>query len=183
MSMTFRRLRLPALITVAAVGYREITTTKTVEVRYTGPRQWWDASWAEAPRLAWRTIPEHARPATAATRSRFWRACGKTTAACCATSRWVTRRPAARTEPRREPRRAGTGRRTVRPRRYRRAGRRIRTRLDRRNRHRLGTRRPGLPGRRALLVLAAQPENRAHPRGDTAGAAAKVTRFLADDPP
>src|SRR6266496_374166 len=128
MSMTFRRLRLPALITVAAVGYREITTTKTVEVRYTGPRQWWDASWAEAPRLAWRTIPEHARPATAATRSRFWRACGKTTAACCATSRWVTRRPAARTEPRREPRRAGTGRRTVRPRRYRRAGRRIRTR-------------------------------------------------------
>jgi hypothetical protein len=27
-------------------------------VHYTGPRQWWQASWAEAPRLAWQHIPD-----------------------------------------------------------------------------------------------------------------------------
>ena len=40
-------------------GYTGIqTTVHTLPVRYTGPRQWWQASWAEAPRLAWQHIPD-----------------------------------------------------------------------------------------------------------------------------
>jgi SAM-dependent methyltransferase len=61
-----RRLgRPPAMAAVlAGCGYTDITTrTETVEVRYTGPRQWWEASWAEAPRLAWRHIPAEDRAA------------------------------------------------------------------------------------------------------------------------
>ena len=47
-----------------AHGYTGIhTSTHTVPVRYTGPRQWWQASWAEAPRLAWQHIPDAARDA------------------------------------------------------------------------------------------------------------------------
>lgn len=55
----------PAMAAVlAGCGYTDITTrTEMVEVRYTGPRQWWDASWAEAPRLAWRHIPDQDRAA------------------------------------------------------------------------------------------------------------------------
>jgi ubiquinone/menaquinone biosynthesis C-methylase UbiE len=40
-------------------GYTGIqTTVNTMPVHYTGPRQWWQASWAEAPRLAWQHIPD-----------------------------------------------------------------------------------------------------------------------------
>ena len=47
-----------------AHGYTGIhTSTHTVRVRYTGPRQWWQASWAEAPRLAWQHIPDADRDA------------------------------------------------------------------------------------------------------------------------
>jgi O-methyltransferase/aklanonic acid methyltransferase len=43
---------------LAAQGYTSIeVVTRTVDVRYTGPWQWWRASWAEAPRLAWQHIP------------------------------------------------------------------------------------------------------------------------------
>jgi O-methyltransferase/aklanonic acid methyltransferase len=43
---------------LAAVGYTGIAVaTRMIDVRYTGPRQWWQASWAEAPRLAWQHIP------------------------------------------------------------------------------------------------------------------------------
>ena len=61
-----RRLGPPAAMTtvLSGCGYTGVTTTtETVEVRYTGPRQWWDASWAEAPRLAWQHIPDRDRPA------------------------------------------------------------------------------------------------------------------------
>ncbi|SRR6266536_3481562 len=64
MPMTFRRLRLPALI---AAGAMVLPVTGCASSHATsgpaGPRQWWDASWAEAPRLAWRTISARARPA------------------------------------------------------------------------------------------------------------------------
>ena len=56
-----RRLGSPDDMTaqLAACGYTGVAvTTQTVEVRYTGPRQWWQASWAEAPRLAWQYIPD-----------------------------------------------------------------------------------------------------------------------------
>ncbi|MBV9794528.1 MAG: methyltransferase domain-containing protein [Actinobacteria bacterium] len=44
---------------LAALGYTAVeVTTRTIDVRYTGPRQWWQASWAEAPRLAWQHIPD-----------------------------------------------------------------------------------------------------------------------------
>jgi hypothetical protein len=33
------------------------TTAETTETRYTGPRQWWAASWSQAPRIAWQHIP------------------------------------------------------------------------------------------------------------------------------
>ena len=47
-----------------AHGYTGIhTSTHTVPVRYTGARQWWQASWAEAPRLAWQHIPDADRDA------------------------------------------------------------------------------------------------------------------------
>ncbi len=47
-----------------AHGYTGIrTSTHTVPVRYTGPRQWWQASWAEAPGLAWQHIPDTDRDA------------------------------------------------------------------------------------------------------------------------
>lgn len=40
-------------------GYSDIQiSVETVPVRYTGPRQWWQASWAEAPMLAWQHIPD-----------------------------------------------------------------------------------------------------------------------------
>lgn len=61
-----RRLGPPAAMAavLSGCGYTGVTTTtETVEVRYTGPRQWWDASWAEAPRLAWQHIPDSDRPA------------------------------------------------------------------------------------------------------------------------
>lgn len=49
---------------LADCGYTGIgITTETVTVRYTGPRQWWDASWTEAPRLAWQHIPDGDRAA------------------------------------------------------------------------------------------------------------------------
>jgi O-methyltransferase / aklanonic acid methyltransferase len=60
-----RRLGPPEAMTglLAECGYTGISiTTETVPVRYTGPRQWWDASWAEAPRLAWQHIPDTDRP-------------------------------------------------------------------------------------------------------------------------
>ena len=42
-----------------AHGYTGIrTSTHTVPVRYTGPGQWWQASWGEAPGLAWQHIPD-----------------------------------------------------------------------------------------------------------------------------
>lgn len=56
-----RRLGSPDDMTarLAACGYTGIAvSTRTVQVSYTGPRQWWQASWAEAPRLAWQHIPE-----------------------------------------------------------------------------------------------------------------------------
>jgi ubiquinone/menaquinone biosynthesis C-methylase UbiE len=55
-----RRLGSPASMTdqLAACGYTGVTvSTRTIDVHYTGPRQWWQASWAEAPRLAWQHIP------------------------------------------------------------------------------------------------------------------------------
>jgi ubiquinone/menaquinone biosynthesis C-methylase UbiE len=61
-----RRLGPPAAMAavLSGCGYTGVTTTtEMVEVRYTGPRQWWDASWAEAPRLAWQHIPDRDRPA------------------------------------------------------------------------------------------------------------------------
>ena len=61
-----RRLGPPVAMTavLSGCGYTDVTTTtETVEVRYTGPRQWWDASWAEAPRLAWQHIPDSDRAA------------------------------------------------------------------------------------------------------------------------
>lgn len=43
---------------LAGAGYDDITTTmETVPRRYTGPRQWWAASWTQAPMLAWQHIP------------------------------------------------------------------------------------------------------------------------------
>ena len=43
-------------------GYSDVRiSVETVPVHYTGPRQWWQASWAEAPRLAWQHIPDTAR--------------------------------------------------------------------------------------------------------------------------
>ena len=56
-----RRLGSPARMTgqLTACGYTGVTvSTRTVQVHYTGPRQWWQASWAEAPRLAWQHIPD-----------------------------------------------------------------------------------------------------------------------------
>ena len=56
-----RRLGSPASMTdqLAACGYTGVTvSTRTIDVHYTGPRQWWQASWAEAPRLAWQHIPD-----------------------------------------------------------------------------------------------------------------------------
>jgi ubiquinone/menaquinone biosynthesis C-methylase UbiE len=56
-----RRLGSPASMTsqLAACGYTGVTvSTRTIGVHYTGPRQWWQASWAEAPRLAWQHIPD-----------------------------------------------------------------------------------------------------------------------------
>jgi len=61
-----RRLGPPETIAglLAGCGYTGISiTTEAVPVRYTGPRQWWDASWAEAPRLAWQHIPDGDRAA------------------------------------------------------------------------------------------------------------------------
>jgi ubiquinone/menaquinone biosynthesis C-methylase UbiE len=55
-----RRLGSPEEMTtqLAASGYTGIeVAVRTIDVRYTGPRQWWQASWAEAPRLAWQHIP------------------------------------------------------------------------------------------------------------------------------
>ena len=47
-----------------AHGYTGIrTSAHTVPVRYTGPPQWWQASWAEAPGLAWQHIPDTDRDA------------------------------------------------------------------------------------------------------------------------
>ena len=47
-----------------AHGYTGIrTSTHILLVRYTGPRQWWQASWAEAPGLAWQHIPDAGRDA------------------------------------------------------------------------------------------------------------------------
>jgi ubiquinone/menaquinone biosynthesis C-methylase UbiE len=49
---------------LAAAGYTGVTvSTRTIHVHYTGPRQWWQASWAEAPRLAWQHIPDADRDA------------------------------------------------------------------------------------------------------------------------
>ena len=56
-----RRLGSPASMTgqLTACGYTGVTvSTRTIGVHYTGPRQWWQASWAEAPRLAWQHIPD-----------------------------------------------------------------------------------------------------------------------------
>jgi ubiquinone/menaquinone biosynthesis C-methylase UbiE len=56
-----RRLGSPASMTdqLAACGYTGVTvSTRTIGVHYTGPRQWWQASWSEAPRLAWQHIPD-----------------------------------------------------------------------------------------------------------------------------
>jgi O-methyltransferase/aklanonic acid methyltransferase len=56
-----RRLGSPASMTdqLAACGYTDVAvSTRTIGVHYTGPRQWWQASWAEAPRLAWQHIPD-----------------------------------------------------------------------------------------------------------------------------
>jgi ubiquinone/menaquinone biosynthesis C-methylase UbiE len=55
-----RRLGPPGAMTAAltALGYTGIeVATRQIDVHYTGPRQWWQASWAEAPRLAWQYIP------------------------------------------------------------------------------------------------------------------------------
>jgi SAM-dependent methyltransferase len=47
---------------LTAAGYDEITTSiVTVRRRYTGPRQWWAASWSQAPMLAWQNIPHRLR--------------------------------------------------------------------------------------------------------------------------
>jgi SAM-dependent methyltransferase len=44
---------------VADVGYTGIATAaEAIETRYTGPGQWWAASWSQAPRIAW----QHSRP-------------------------------------------------------------------------------------------------------------------------
>ena len=49
---------------LTACGYTAVTiSTRTIHVHYTGPRQWWQASWAEAPRLAWQHIPDADRDA------------------------------------------------------------------------------------------------------------------------
>jgi len=45
-------------------GYTEVTTTAgAIEVRYRGPRHWWDTAWSDAPRLAWQQIPTTTRDA------------------------------------------------------------------------------------------------------------------------
>ena len=47
-----------------AHGYAGIRISMhTVPVRYSGPRQWWQASWAEAPALAWQHITDADRDA------------------------------------------------------------------------------------------------------------------------
>ena len=49
---------------LADVGYTGIATAaETIETRYTGPRQWWAASWSQAPRIAWQHIPPGRRKA------------------------------------------------------------------------------------------------------------------------
>jgi ubiquinone/menaquinone biosynthesis C-methylase UbiE len=56
-----RRLGSPEDMTtlLSDCGYTGIqATVDTVPVRYTGPRQWWQASWAGAPRPAWQHIPD-----------------------------------------------------------------------------------------------------------------------------
>jgi ubiquinone/menaquinone biosynthesis C-methylase UbiE len=61
-----RRLGSPDELTaqLAALGYTGIeVAVRTIDVHYTGPRQWWQASWAEAPRLAWQHIPDADRDA------------------------------------------------------------------------------------------------------------------------
>jgi ubiquinone/menaquinone biosynthesis C-methylase UbiE len=61
-----RRLGSPGELTaqLAALGYTGIeVAVRTIDVHYTGPRQWWQASWAEAPRLAWQHIPDADRDA------------------------------------------------------------------------------------------------------------------------
>jgi ubiquinone/menaquinone biosynthesis C-methylase UbiE len=48
---------------LAAAGYTDITTTAAdAEARYTGPRQWWAASWSQAPRIAWQHIAPNRQP-------------------------------------------------------------------------------------------------------------------------
>lgn len=43
---------------LAEAGYDAMTTTMVAVPRhYTGPRQWWAASWSQAPMLAWQQIP------------------------------------------------------------------------------------------------------------------------------
>src|SRR6266542_551766 len=45
-------------------GYTEVTTTAgAIEVRYRGPRHWWDTAWSDAPRLSWQQIPTTTRDA------------------------------------------------------------------------------------------------------------------------
>jgi SAM-dependent methyltransferase len=45
-------------------GFTNVATlTETIETRYTGPRQWWAASWSQAPRVAWQHIPPSQRTA------------------------------------------------------------------------------------------------------------------------
>ena len=61
-----RRLGPPGEMTatLAALGYTGIqVATRQIDVHYSGPRQWWLASWAEAPRLAWPYIPAADRDA------------------------------------------------------------------------------------------------------------------------
>jgi SAM-dependent methyltransferase len=48
-------------------GYTSVATAAgTTETRYTGPRQWWAASWSQAPRIAWQHIPHDRRAAARA---------------------------------------------------------------------------------------------------------------------
>ena len=48
---------------LTAAGGTAVTTTATAaEAHYTGPRQWWAASWSQAPRIAWQHIPPGQQP-------------------------------------------------------------------------------------------------------------------------
>lgn len=62
-------------VMLTSAGYTDVTTlAETVETRYTGPRQWWAASWSQAPRVAWQHILPGQRTAARTAAFRLLRA-------------------------------------------------------------------------------------------------------------